>query len=143
MLDYRKVNGLAKDTARARRTAALLLKLEGQDWTDWELDFLSAMSERRDDLTTRQAEKLIELEDAAVWHEKVPGDGFSVRLLVKGCHAARFDLDSEDDVAFVEALWAQGAAKLRRRALSRLVRCARALGVIETHASEDAHAEAA
>lgn len=143
MLDYRKVNALAKDTALARRTALLLLKLDGQDWTDWELDFLAAIAERREDLTTRQAEKLIELEDAAVWHDKVPGEAFSVRLLVRGCHAARFDLDNEDDVAFIEALSTQGATKLRRRALSRLVRCARVLGVIEGHAADDAQAEAA
>lgn len=138
MIDYRKVNALAKDTALARRTAQFLLKIDGQDWTDWELDFLGAMAERRDDLTTRQAEKLLELEEASVWYDKVPGERFSVRLLVKGCHEARGDLESDEDVAFVEGLWAQGATKLRRRALSRLVRIAREVGVIEGEAREEA-----
>lgn len=138
MLDYRKVNALAKDTARARRTAQFLLKLDGQDWTDWEFDFLAAMTERREELTTRQAEKLVELEDAAVWHDKVPGEAFSVRLLVKGCYEARGDLE-EEDAAFIEGLWARQATKLRRRGLSRLMRCARVSGVVES----DAPAEAA
>lgn len=130
MLDYRKVNALAKDAARARRMAQLLLKSEDQEWTEWELDFLAAMSERREELTTRQAEKLLELEDACTWLDKVPGEGFSVRLLVKECYEARADLD-EDDEAFIEALRAEGATRLRRRAVYRLMRCARAAGVVE------------
>lgn len=130
MLDYRKVNALAKDAARARRMAQPLLKSEDQEWTEWELDFLAAMSERREELTTRQAEKLLELEDACTWLDKVPGEGFSVRLLVKECYEARADLD-EDDAAFIEALRAEGATRLRRRAVYRLMRCARAAGVVE------------
>lgn len=134
MLDYRKVNALAKDTARARRLAQLLLRSEDQEWTDWELDFLADMSERREELTTRQAEKLLELEDACVWLDKVPGERFSVRLLVKGCAEARAELD-EEDAQFVEALRAQGATRLRRRGLYRLLRCARAAGVVDDEAA--------
>ncbi|MDX2203917.1 MAG: hypothetical protein NW223_14290 [Hyphomicrobiaceae bacterium] len=131
MIDYRKVSALAKDAARARRLAQFLLKTTEQEWTDWELDFLAAMTSREEALTTRQAEKLVELEEAATWLDAVPGLGFSVRLLVKGCHEARAELD-EEDAAFVTALRAQGATKVRRRSLWRLMRIAREAGVVES-----------
>lgn len=134
MLDYRKIDALAKDCERSRRLAKFLLSLADAAWTDWELDFLEAMAVRNDPLTTRQAEKLVELEEEAVWYDKAPGDGFSVQLLLRACHQARADLAQDDDIAFIERLAAQGATKLRRRGLSRLLRCARELGVVEDYA---------
>ncbi len=134
MMDYRKVDALSKDVERARRLARFLLNIADMTWTDWELDFLAALAERGEPLTTRQGEKLVELEASAVWYDKVPGETFSVRLLVCNCHLARADLANEDDAAFVERLQADGVAKLRRRALGRLMRCARELGVIESDA---------
>ena len=131
MMDYRKIDALSKDVARARRLACFLLKIADMAWTDWELDFLEAMSQRAELLTTRQAEKLVELEDASTWFDKVPGEAFGVQLLVSSCHLARADLANEDDVDFVERLHAERSTKLRRRALGRLARCARELGVIE------------
>ncbi len=134
MTDYRKIDALAKDAPRARRLAQFLLKLEDQQWTDWEVEFLMSMSEQKDVLTTRQGEKLVELEEAAAWFDKVPDEGFSVRLLVRHCHEARFELDDDEDILFVEDLQAKGVTKLRRRGLQRLLRCARALGIVEGYA---------
>lgn len=131
MTDYRKIDALAKDVERARRLAHFLLKIADMAWTDWELDFLEAMGQRTEPLTTRQAEKLDELEEASTWYDKVPGEAFSVQLLVRSCHLARADLANDDDAAFVERLQAKRSTKLRRRALGRLSRCARELGVIE------------
>lgn len=134
MLDYRKIDALMKDRERATRLARILLGAAEAPWTDWELDFLQNLAARSEPLTTRQSEKLLELEEASVWVEKVPGHGFSVRLLVRACHLARLDLEQDDDVAFIEDLQTRGVSKLRRRGVSRLLRCARELGVIEGYA---------
>lgn len=139
MTDYRKIDALAKDVARANRLAAFLLRVADMSWTDWELDFLAAMESQRDVLSTRQAEKLVELEDAALWFSSV--EGFSVRLLVQNCFLQRADLAEEDDIAFVERLKAEGTTRLRRRALHRLLRCARALGVIEPYMGRTLNAQ--
>lgn len=136
MQDYRKIDALAKDTERARRLAQFLLKLQDTAWTEWELDFLEDMAGRNEPLSTRQAEKLVELEEAAIWLDTVPGLGFSVRLLVRNCYQARNDLEDDEDIAFIVRLHAEGTMKLRRRALGRLLRCARALEQIEPYASD-------
>lgn len=133
MMDYRKIDALSKDVSRSGRLATFLSKLPEMSWTDWEADFLEAMASRTEALSTRQAEKLVELEEAAIWHEKT-ADGFSVRRLVASCFLARADLESDEDVAFIERLHHEGCTRLRRRGLQRLLRCARALGVIEPHA---------
>lgn len=132
-MDYRKIDALSKDVSRAARLATFLLKLPEMSWTDWETDFLEAISTRGEPLSTRQAEKLVELEDASVWHDRT-ADGFSVRLLVRECFLARAELAGEADVAFIERLHAEGCTRLRRVGLQRLLRCARVLGVIEPYA---------
>ena len=132
MTDYRKINALQRDPERARRLAQFLLALQDIEWTDWELDFLQNMALRGsdNDITTRQAEKLVELKDASVWHEKV--EGFSLRLLIKSCNDMRHLL-GENDEKFVVRLKNEGAVKLRRRDAARLIRCARILGEIESY----------
>lgn len=132
MTDYREINALQRDPERARRLAQFLLALKDIEWTDWELDFLQDMAAREpdEDLTTRQSEKLVELRDASVWHEKV--DGFSLRLLIKNCNDMRHLL-SEHDEEFVMRLKNEGAVKLRRRDAARLIRCARTTGEIEPY----------
>ena len=137
MTDYRKIDALSKDVPRAKRLATFLLKLAEMSWTDWEADFLEAMAGRTEALSTRQAEKLVELEEAAIWHDKTE-DGFSVRLLVRNCFQQRADLGSDEDIAFIETLQAEACTRLRRRGLHRLVRCARSLGVIEPYAGRAA-----
>lgn len=132
MTDYRKIDALSKDVSRAKRLAAFLLKVSEMSWTDWEADFLEAMAGRTEALSTRQAEKLVELEAAAVWHEKT-ADGFSVQVLVRECFLARADLASDENVAFIEKLNLEGCTRLRGQGLQRLLRCARALGVIEPY----------
>ncbi len=132
MTDYREINALQRDPERACRLAQFLLALKDIEWTDWELDFLQDMAAREsdDDLTTRQAEKLVELRDASVWHEKV--DGFSLRFLIKSCDDLRHLL-GEHDGDFVMRLKYEGAVKLRRRDAARLMRCARITGEIEPY----------
>jgi hypothetical protein len=130
MPDYREILAIQKDPARARAMAQVLCKLDDIEWTDWELDFLTSIGTRRQDLTTRQGEKLIELRDEAVWYTAV--DGFSLSALIERCHLARDEL-AEPDAEFIARLKAAGATRLRRKDARRLLRCARSLGEIEPH----------
>ncbi len=130
MADYREINEIQKDPARARSVAQFLSTLDDMEWTDWELDFLHSIGTRREDLTTRQGEKLIELREEAVWYTAV--DGFSLKTLIERCHLYRDEV-AEHDTAFVERLKATGATRLRRKDARRLLRCARAVGEIEPH----------
>src|SRR5579872_2263307 len=81
-------------------------------------------------LTTRQAEKLFEIRDAAELHRDI--GGISVRNLIRRCYEARLDLD-EDDEEFIERLWRTGATELRRGDLLSLKRCCKQLGELEQH----------
>jgi hypothetical protein len=100
------------------------------DWTDWEEPFLEKMAINRAALTTRQAEKLLELRDAVRRVSTVKG--FSVRSLLGICWEARLDLDEDGDVDFLNQLKTSGSAAIRNRDAGRLMACARKLRVIET-----------
>jgi hypothetical protein len=130
MADYREIIEIQKDPARARSTAQFLSTLGDMEWTDWELDFLASIGDRREELTTRQGEKLIELREESVWYTAV--DGFSLQALIGRCALYRDEL-AEHDSAFIERLEATGATRLRRKDARRLLRCARTLGEIEPH----------
>jgi len=81
-------------------------------------------------LTSRQAEKLFQIRDAAELHRDV--GGISVRNLINRCYEARLDLH-EDDEEFIERLWKRGISELRRSDLSRLKRCSQQLGELEDY----------
>ena len=170
MADYRKIDALSKDTERAGALARYLLSLDEISWTDWELEFLTGLSNRTrtlnkaeqgklkkleekvaadlnaaeaktldalrdvvarsEQLTTRQAEKLVELEEASQRFTTV--EGFNVRKLILRCAEASCDLD-EDDEAFILQLKTSGATSVRRRQLRKLLALARQLGVIEDY----------
>lgn len=130
MADYREISEIQKDPARARSMAQFLSTLDDMEWTDWELDFLAGIGARREDLTTRQGEKLVELRDESVWYTAV--DGFSLRTLIERCHLCRDEL-ADHDAGFIERLRASGATRLRRKDARRLLRCARTLREIEPH----------
>jgi hypothetical protein len=130
MADYREINEFQRNPAVARWLAQFLSTLDDMEWTDWELDFLAGIGSRRQDLTTRQGEKLIELRDESVWYTAV--DGFSLKALIDRCHLCRYEL-AGPDAAFIERLKVAGATRLRRKDARRVLRCARALGEIEPH----------
>lgn len=131
MTDYREINAIQRDPPRARRLGEILLTLKDIEWTDWERDFLESMSrEREADLTTRQAEKLVELREASVWYSVI--DGFSVRRLIRACCDMRHLL-SEHDEEFVVRLNERGISSVRRKDGRRLMRCARITGEIEPY----------
>src|SRR5262245_45887196 len=98
MADYREISEIQKDPARARAMAQFLSTLDDMEWTDWELDFLASIGSRREDLTTRQGEKLIELRDESAWY--TAPDGFSLKTLIDRCHLCRDEL-ADHDAAFI------------------------------------------
>jgi hypothetical protein len=130
MADYREIVALQKDPARARATAQALVDLEDIGWTDWELDFLESIGSRRQDLTTRQGEKLAELCNEAAWYTTV--EGFSLRALIERCHLCRDELATAD-AALIARLKAADAARLRRKDARRVLQCARRIGEIEPY----------
>ena len=130
MPDYREIQAIQKDPARARALAQFLCTLADVEWTDWELDFLENIRGCRDELSTRQGEKLIELRDESAWYTSV--DGFSLKALIDRCFLCRDEL-REEDAAFIACLKEARATKLRRKEARRVIRCARAVGEIEPH----------
>jgi hypothetical protein len=123
-----------QNPAAAAMLAKSLLPLADADWSEWEIGFLEAMCVGSEPLSTRQGEKLVELRDDAKSSSKF--DGFSVGRLVQSCWTGRLDL-LEDDEAFIVGLKAQGTTKLKRRALMRLLRCARELGLLTGYVDID------
>jgi hypothetical protein len=132
MTDYREINALQRAPKRAQGLARFLLKLHDIEWTEWELDFLESMSRREadEDLSTRQAEKLVELHEASVWYNTA--EGFSVRSLVRASSEMRHLL-AEHDADWVKHHADIGTTSLRRRDVGRLMRCARTTGEIEPY----------
>lgn len=133
MASWREIERIRKDAPRFRALAASLLAHTAEDaFTDWEMKFLGeigTLSINTVEFTNRQGEKLLEIRDNVQQHEIV-GRGFSVKTLIAGCYLGRLDL-SEDDEEWITALHATHAISVRRRDAGRLLRCARALGVID------------
>jgi hypothetical protein len=128
MANWKEIDRLSKDPGAVRVLAKSLLRIPDAAWTDWELDFLDHMSFRHDPLTTLQAEKLIEIRDNAQFLATC--DGFNIPTLIEQCRTARFDLNSDEDITFIERL--KGRASIRKRDVGRLFRCCRELHILET-----------
>jgi hypothetical protein len=138
MQDYREIDRVRKDSVAVSSLAKRLLAIPNHDWNDWELDFLEHMARHRgrDPITTRQGEKLIELRDDSEYHSSVKG--FSVVSLITNCWLARDDLNSEQDIKFIEDLKASGVSAIKRRQLWKLLACARELGEVERYTAIEA-----
>lgn len=142
MVDFREVSALKKDPVRARNLARGLKAIEDIEWSDWERDFIDGRASASTDqeLSTRQAEKLVEIIEESVWIEKV--DGLSLRLIFSEVWLARCDV-SEESMPFLlrmeehrkQTLGAGAAFKLRRRDARVLLSIARGLGgIVEPYA---------
>ncbi|MGE3917505.1 MAG: hypothetical protein AB7F78_17570 [Hyphomicrobiaceae bacterium] len=129
-MDYREIERLKADSRAFRSLAQSLLQRSDVEWTEWELDFLECVSEHELEPgpSTRQCEVLVELRDGATAISLV--EGFSVRAMVEATWQARLDLD-EGDEAFISSLHASGAAAIKKRAVRRLLACARRAQVIQ------------
>lgn len=131
MTTYREINELQRDPKRAAELAGFLLGLDDVKWGDWPADFLESATRwgGHSILSTRQAEKLIELRDSVGWFASV--GGFSVAALLRGCFEGRRELQSIEDEEYVARLWAGHREKVRRRDLGFVLRLSRELGIIE------------
>jgi hypothetical protein len=128
MTSWKEIERIKCDPAGARTLAKSLLA--SAQLTGWEEPFLESMQAHQGRLSTRQAEKLVEIRDQNLWVSTI-GRDFSVRLLLNAAWETRHDLNDEDDIAFIESLKARGASSARYREACRLLRCARELGVID------------
>jgi hypothetical protein len=89
--------------------------------SEFATDFLENISQsEREELTTRQGEILLELRDEGRRYFKV-GDNLSVEILIKKFYYARLDLESDDDIAFIAALWTSGRKFITGKQLRRFL----------------------
>lgn len=116
------------DAARLVARSLLLLRSVPQALSDWEIDFLESIAARIrvGEFSTRQAEKLLEIQDD-VKRVTVVRDGSSVSLLIRGCFEAKLDL-SDDDEEWISELYESDRNSIRRKHIGRLMRCAAEAG---------------
>jgi hypothetical protein len=121
---------LGDDAHAVQRLATALLAAADVDWTDWERLFLEGMIDRRsrEPLSARQSEVLVDLRDSAQVMSNV--HGFSIARLVRDCWLSRFDLEDDEDLAFIERLKTEAPTTLKRRPAMRLLACANRLDVV-------------
>jgi hypothetical protein len=104
MASWVEIDRVRKDPRKFKSLAAHLLKLPDANWREYAEQFLKDVARYPNtELNTRQAEFLLKLRDDKATHFKI-GDGFSVATLVKNCFHARFDLNDDRDVEFIESL---------------------------------------
>lgn len=134
MIDYRKVEALKKDPSRARVIAQSIRFIRGAEWDEYESEFLADMACRRDELSTRQAEFLIELEEEAVRLKTY--EGFGVKPLVTDCLLWRGAILEQAPhlLGFLEMLVRLDYPSLTKRQWRKLLACARITHSIETDA---------
>jgi hypothetical protein len=130
MASWQEIDRIRKDP-KAFRALAKGLRTHISELTDWEKDFLSSINSQsdKDEFTTRQSEKLLQIRDDYVSVTEIRG-GFSVKIILRQCHEARLDL-LEDDEEWIVQRFEQSSTTIRRKHAGRLRRCARQLGLIE------------
>jgi hypothetical protein len=120
-----------------RALAQTLLTLRHNDWTDWEFDWLSAMSNRAawyrfSEKENAKLEQLVRLSKAFTSYS-----GYSIQELIAIAYPFRFDL-GEDDQEFLEKLHKWRAIDLRLRQVRRLARICRSVGESDIELDEAA-----
>jgi hypothetical protein len=131
MASWKEIDRVRKDPKGFRALAARLLA-HTPDLTDWERDnFLPSIMRQseKEEFTTRQSEKVLQIRDDYENVTQLPGN-FSVRLILRACNAARLDL-SEDDEAWISQRIEISETTIRRKHIGRLMRCARQVDAIQ------------
>lgn len=132
MNEAKDINRLKQNPDAARSLAQVLASLSEVGWTDWERDFLENMGSWKDELHTRQAEKLLELERASVRTKSYKG--MEVRPLVDNCLLGIDELyDAGDDrsIEFLQSLKSKSYPPLTNRQWRWLERIAAQTFVID------------
>jgi hypothetical protein len=130
MASWKEIEAIRRDPVRFKFIAEHLLALNGALFSDWETNYLESLSRFERELTTRQAEKLLEIRDGVELLKEIGHDRLSARLLIEGCFLARLDL-SKNDEDWITRIRANNPTTIRRRDAGRLLRCARELYLID------------
>jgi hypothetical protein len=134
MASWREIDQIRKSPERFRSLAAHLRDLPDERWWEYAERFLRDTAESPlVELNTRQAEYLLKLRDDKARHFVVRG-GFSVSILINNCYLARFDLDEDEDIEFIEWLKNSGRAFVTGRQLGWFIRICKQLGELEPYA---------
>jgi hypothetical protein len=120
----------AQPEAVQRLARGLIETSPASAFSDQELDFLESIIRFRNvaEFTRRQVEWLLLIRDGL--EEVTDVFGFDVRRLLEGCLEAGLDLDEEDE-EWIARRRAANPRAIRRKFAGRLMRCARALNVVE------------
>jgi hypothetical protein len=131
MASWKEIDRIRKEPKGFRALAKGLRAQFSDDLTDWEKDFLEGIASRdgKEEFTTRQSEKLLQIRDDYTSVSELPG-GFSVEIVLKECKGARLNL-SEGDEQWVLQSYERSPTTIRRKNAGRLMRCARELHIIE------------
>ena len=123
MATDREIHTVSRNPTALRTLAASLLN-RADAHNDWEAKFLADIAEFQGDepASYRQAEKLLQIRDDS--EELSCVHGFSIASMVEACWQARYDLPDDDSIDFIERLYEEKPACLRRRAAYRLFACA-------------------
>jgi hypothetical protein len=133
MASWREIDRVRKSPPTFKSLAAWLLNASNNDWWDYAEKFLRDVSEYpHPELNTRQAEYLLKLRDDKALHYTLPG-GFNVATLIQNCFEARFELDDEEDIEFIETLHKRGRPFLTGRQLGWFTRICKQLREIESY----------
>jgi hypothetical protein len=131
---WMEIERVRKSPKTFKPLAAQLLGLPGSNWWEYAERFLRDVSEYpHPELNTRQAEFLLKLRDDKTTHHTIRG-GFSVAILIKNCFESRFELNSDEDIDFVESLHNSGRPYVTGRQLGWFIRVCKELGKIEGYA---------
>jgi hypothetical protein len=130
MASWQEIDRIRKNP-RAFRSLAKSLLTHLTDLTEWEADFLASIvvEKDREEFTTRQSEKLLQIRDDYEIVTKIRGD-FGVKTVLRQCYEARLDLDEGDEEWLVRR-YEESQTTIRRKHAGRLRRCACQLGFID------------
>jgi hypothetical protein len=110
----------AKDPRFFRDLAAELQRLEYNDWTEWEWEWLGQMARKPDSYEHSETERA-KLAQIYSYSQLFSGhDGRTVTDMVCACYRYHADL-AEEDCDFIVALYERRARSVRKRELRRLV----------------------
>ena len=123
MASWIEIDRVRKDPKAFKLLASHLLADAdyARERSEFATDFLENISQSEvEELTTRQGEILLELRDEGRRYFRI-GDNLSVEILIEKLYYARLDLDNDDDIAFIVALWTSGRKFIAGKQLRRFL----------------------
>ena len=131
MASWIEIERVRKDSTTFKRLARKLSEDPNCEDSEFADGFLENISNwKRDEISLRQAEVLLELRDATETHFKYKG--LSIALLMKHCYEGRFELD-EGDRDRIEALVKTGRNYVTGKQIGWFKRICKQLGEMEEY----------